>query len=183
MPSPTQNAAISCYQRQKNPHNLFSYTLIVPLSLPLLKSSSTFSVWPFHCAKLLLSAGSCYSGAARQQRVEGFIRAKPSQCWALCMAQQHSHQSSPTTPCHTGELLLQDTYPLGMSCWEPEAPEIFLNLLSQLRQQKHLTFQSKSIQGSFSFPFFFLRTCLHNSFTVELFKSASRGRAVESFWL
>lgn len=72
-----------------------------------------------------------------------------------CTRLSSSDQSSATTPCHIGELLLQDKYPLGMSCWEVEAPEIFLNLLSQLQQQKHLTFLSKSIQGSFYFPFFF----------------------------
>lgn len=73
----------------------------------------------------------------------------------LCIVHGSAVQSLILSHCSLpplGEVLLQEAYPLGLSCWEPEALELFLNLLPQL-QQKHLTFLSKSILGSFLFFF------------------------------
>lgn len=100
----------------------------------------------------------------------------------LCIVHGSAVQSLILSHCSLpplGEVLLQEAYPLGLSCWEPEALELFLNLLPQL-QQKHLTFLSKSILGSFLL--FFKDICLHNCFTAKLFKSASRVGDVGSFW-
>lgn len=104
----------------------------------------------------------------------------------LCIVHGSAVQSLILSHCSLpplGEVLLQEAYSLSLSCWEPEALELFLNLLSQL-QQKHLTFLSKSILGSFLFLsfFFFKDICLHNRFTARLFKSTSRVREVGSFW-
>lgn len=92
----------------------------------------------------------------------------------LCIVHGSAVQSLILSHCSLpplGEVLLQEAYPLGLSCWEPEALELFLNLLPQL-QQKHLTFLSKSILGSFLL--FFLRTYVY---TTASLPSSSKAQA------
>lgn len=180
-----RNAAISCYQRKK-PQLFLLHPYFPLISLLLFNSSSAFSVWPFfYCAELLHSAGSCYSVC---KAAEGWRFYYSKALLMLCIVHGSAVQSLILSHCSLpplGEVLLQDAYRLGLSCWEPEASQIFLNLLSQLQQQKHLTSLSKSIQGFFLFwVFFFLKDiCLHNCFTAKLFKSTSRGRDVGWLWL
>lgn len=131
MPSPTRSAAISCYQRQKKKtHNFFFYTLVVPLSPALLKSSSTFSVWPIYYSTILPSAGSAAQGLQGSRGLKVSLEERLPVLSTVHGSGSVIHPLPPP-PATLGSFSSR-THPLGMSGWEPEVSEIFLNLLSQL---------------------------------------------------